>query len=83
MQRSISGSAYWKNEAMGITISRPFFYPAAWCDILEIIHSKEETTFTQTGIRVGPGTSNLCMKAYHPGCGAGTKQVLYIYTCTR
>ena len=40
------------------------FYPLPWCDVIEVIPSKE-LAFTTSGITI-PGTSgdNLCLKAY-------------------
>ncbi|MBH83561.1 MAG: 4-(cytidine 5'-diphospho)-2-C-methyl-D-erythritol kinase [Flavobacteriales bacterium] len=37
-------------------------YPIAWCDILEIIPSKQ-LSFESTGLTI-PGQDNLCLKAY-------------------
>ena len=38
------------------------FFPIAWCDILEIMHSKQ-LSFEITGLSI-PGQDNLCLKAY-------------------
>ena len=38
------------------------FYPIAWCDILEIIPSKQ-LSFESTGLTI-PGQDNLCLKAF-------------------
>ena len=38
------------------------FFPIAWCDILEIMHSKQ-LSFETTGLSI-PGQGNLCLKAY-------------------
>jgi len=41
------------------------FYPVPWCDVLEIIPSKE-LKFTSSGISVpGSAEENLCLKAFH------------------
>ena len=38
------------------------FFPIAWCDILEIMHSKQ-LSFEITGLSIA-GQDNLCLKAY-------------------
>lgn len=42
------------------------FYPVPWTDVLEIIPSEGQTTFTSSGISIpGSAHENLCLKAYH------------------
>lgn len=42
------------------------FYPVPWTDVLEIIPSEDQTTFTSSGIPIpGRADENLCLKAYH------------------
>lgn len=42
------------------------FYPVPWTDVLEIIPSEDQTTFTSSGISIpGNAHENLCLKAYH------------------
>ncbi len=45
---------------------RSCFYPVPWTDILEIVPTERNTTFTASGIPIPEdGGSNLCLKAYH------------------
>jgi len=42
------------------------FYPVRWTDVLEVIPSRNKTSFTLSGIEVpGNPESNLCLKAYY------------------